>query len=411
MSRCLFRAVLVASVLSSCRSSSRQTLKPRRGVGARSCRACARCRGPSRARRDRGAVQYRHRPGAASRRATSLAPTASTDLGDGAYRVNVAIDGFAPASRDATPGSRVDIELRPAQVVESVTVVSGARQAELRESLSTPVNVVDDEPPAGHGSQQRRRSAARSARRSDRRGSEGTAVAGEQVQGIDSRQVLVLVDGQPVAGARGIKSGAINLDRQSTYRLERVEIVKGAASALFGSDAIGGVINLITRDSAAPFEADGHGFRWRARNLRCRRKRRRPSRAVVDLRQRQPRRARQLRSDADDGRHDRRAFHASRWLRPLRVPPDIRADAHRHRIGLLEHAERTRRRRGGPAGFGRRRRVAGRRRECSLAGRRQDIGRIARLLDEIRGDRTPGHSSRRSVVAAGRQAVPVAGQG
>ena len=87
-----------------------------------------------------------------------------------------------------------------------------------------------------------------------RRGSEGSAVAGEQVQGIDSRQVLVLVDGQPLAGARGIKSGAINLDRQSTFRLERIEVVKGAASALYGSDAIGGVINLITRDTSAPLE-------------------------------------------------------------------------------------------------------------------------------------------------------------
>ena len=87
-----------------------------------------------------------------------------------------------------------------------------------------------------------------------RRGSEGSAVAGEQVQGIDSRQVLVLVDGQPLAGARGIKSGAIDLDRQSTFRLERIEVVKGAASALYGSDAIGGVINLITRDTSAPLE-------------------------------------------------------------------------------------------------------------------------------------------------------------
>jgi outer membrane receptor for ferrienterochelin and colicins len=40
-------------------------------------------------------------------------------------------------------------------------------------------------------------------------------------------------------------------------RLDRVEVVKGAASTLYGSDAIGGVINLITRDAQAPFEAAG----------------------------------------------------------------------------------------------------------------------------------------------------------
>jgi outer membrane cobalamin receptor len=51
------------------------------------------------------------------------------------------------------------------------------------------------------------------------------------IQGLDSRQVLVLLDGQPLVGARGIKSGVLNLDRQSTVRLERVEVVKGAFSA------------------------------------------------------------------------------------------------------------------------------------------------------------------------------------
>ena len=47
----------------------------------------------------------------------------------------------------------------------------------------------------------------------------------------------------------------LNLDRQSVGRLDRVEIVKGASSALYGSDAIGGVINLITRDVRRPFES------------------------------------------------------------------------------------------------------------------------------------------------------------
>ncbi len=87
-----------------------------------------------------------------------------------------------------------------------------------------------------------------------RRGSETAGAAGEQIQGIDSRQVLVLLDGQPLIGARGIKSGIINLDRQSVGKLERVEVVKGAASSLYGSDAIGGVINLITREPSSPIE-------------------------------------------------------------------------------------------------------------------------------------------------------------
>jgi outer membrane receptor for ferrienterochelin and colicins len=176
-------------------------------------------------------------------------------IGDGAYRVSVAIDGFAPASHEVTAGAPVAMVLKPAAVVQSVTVVSATRQAELREGLSTPVTVV-----GGSRLHETARSSVGEVLREvpgvlTRRGSEGTAVAGEQVQGIDSRQVLVLVDGQPVAGARGIKSGAINLDRQSTYRLDRVEVVKGAASAMFGSDAIGGVVNLITRQPGSTFES------------------------------------------------------------------------------------------------------------------------------------------------------------
>jgi outer membrane receptor for ferrienterochelin and colicins len=179
------------------------------------------------------------------------------DLGDGTYALLVTLDGFAPVTRDVSPGPPIDVQIRPAGVIESVTVVSAARQAELRESLSTPVNVVG----AARLRETARNSVGEVLREVPgvltRRGSEGTSVAGEQVQGIDSRQVLVLMDGQPIAGARGIKSGAINLDRQPTGRLERVEVVKGAASALFGSDAIGGVVNLITRDAASPFEASG----------------------------------------------------------------------------------------------------------------------------------------------------------
>jgi len=65
-----------------------------------------------------------------------------------------------------------------------------------------------------------------------RRGTQGAGAAGEQVQGIDSRQVLSLFDGQPIIGGKGVKRGVINLDRQSINTLERIEVVKGAASAI-----------------------------------------------------------------------------------------------------------------------------------------------------------------------------------
>ncbi|HAN30563.1 MAG TPA: hypothetical protein DCQ06_03105 [Myxococcales bacterium] len=65
-----------------------------------------------------------------------------------------------------------------------------------------------------------------------------------QSQGLSPRHTLVLTDGFRTLGRL---DGAIDLSRFDLARIERVEIVPGASSALFGSDALGGVINLITR--------------------------------------------------------------------------------------------------------------------------------------------------------------------
>lgn len=180
-------------------------------------------------------------------------------LARGRYTVTVSAPGFAPASDviEAPTTTPVVFELGPAPVLEQVTVVSASRQQELRDTLNTRVDVVTrsriDES-GGHetvGELLREIPGVVT-----RRGSETAGAAGEQIQGIDSRQVLVLLDGQPIVGARGIKRGGVlNLDRQSSARLERVEVVKGAASTLYGSEAIGGVINLITRAPSAPFES------------------------------------------------------------------------------------------------------------------------------------------------------------
>ena len=178
----------------------------------------------------------------------------------GRYSVTISAAGFADAIEmiELPTTTSLTMTLSPAPVLENVTVISASRQEELRETLNTRVDVVTrtriDET-GGHetvGEVLRELPGVVS-----RRGSETAGAAGEQIQGIDSRQVLVLLDGQPIVGARGIKRGGVlNLDRQSTARLERVEVVKGAASALYGSEAMGGVINLITREPSRPLDVN-----------------------------------------------------------------------------------------------------------------------------------------------------------
>jgi len=87
----------------------------------------------------------------------------------------------------------------------------------------------------------------------DRSSVAGAAV---QLQGLPADYTLILVDGvrQP-----GRINGAIDLDRFSIEDIERVEIVRGSSSALYGSDAIAGVINIITKKAKRPLEIDGTG--------------------------------------------------------------------------------------------------------------------------------------------------------
>jgi outer membrane receptor for ferrienterochelin and colicins len=68
--------------------------------------------------------------------------------------------------------------------------------------------------------------------------------AGIMLQGIGAERVLVLIDGQPVAGRI---AGVFDISRIPVAAVERVEIVKGPQSTLYGSEAMGGVVNVITR--------------------------------------------------------------------------------------------------------------------------------------------------------------------
>jgi outer membrane receptor for ferrienterochelin and colicins len=69
-----------------------------------------------------------------------------------------------------------------------------------------------------------------------------------QLNGLGNSYVLILIDGRRLHGDNG---GENDLSLIDPHNIERIEIVKGASSALYGSDAIAGVINIITRKHTA----------------------------------------------------------------------------------------------------------------------------------------------------------------
>ncbi len=67
---------------------------------------------------------------------------------------------------------------------------------------------------------------------------------GLSIQGLGSDRIQVLIDGAPVEGRL---NNQFDLTRIDPSQFERIEIVEGPQSTLYGSTALGGVINLITR--------------------------------------------------------------------------------------------------------------------------------------------------------------------
>jgi hemoglobin/transferrin/lactoferrin receptor protein len=75
-----------------------------------------------------------------------------------------------------------------------------------------------------------------------------------QIRGESGARVLVLIDGQKISEQKSMDGAALLIDPD---RVERIEVIKGPASVLYGSEAIGGVVNLITKKGGTrPVQAE-----------------------------------------------------------------------------------------------------------------------------------------------------------
>lgn len=157
------------------------------------------------------------------------------------------------ATKNVFPLSSIEDEPITIQLERSVyesetVVVTATRTQRDIEEVTIPVSVVTGEQIQSSGS----------LRLSDVLGEQtGLQVVndhgtGIQVQGFASDYTLIMIDGNPVIGRT---AGTLDLSRISVRNVKQIEIVKGPSSALWGSDALAGVINIITEDSIEPLSA------------------------------------------------------------------------------------------------------------------------------------------------------------
>lgn len=83
------------------------------------------------------------------------------------------------------------------------------------------------------------------------------------IRGSESRHVLIMVDGKRLGGELSYNSAnAWDVDRIRMEDVERVEIIRGPAGALYGSDAMAGVINVITKTPEKNAGSINYEYGW-----------------------------------------------------------------------------------------------------------------------------------------------------
>ncbi|MEZ5425960.1 MAG: TonB-dependent receptor [Pyrinomonadaceae bacterium] len=186
-----------------------------------------------------------------------------TNLPNGVFAVNVEAPGFSNTTREVSLDNNsvenLEIGLSVGNISESVSVTATRTQIATTDT-AVPVSVVDREQierqtPATIGDVFRDLPGTSTV-------NEGSFQVRPRIRGLDSNRVLVLVDGERLNNARTSTSqSGIELGLVGTEQIETLEVTRGSGSVLYGTDALAGTVNIITKD--APRNADG-GFRFGA---------------------------------------------------------------------------------------------------------------------------------------------------
>ncbi|MDQ2673554.1 MAG: TonB-dependent receptor, partial [Chloroflexota bacterium] len=166
------------------------------------------------------------------------------ELPSGTYSVSFSAIGYAPEVRRVTLAEEdltVDVELRPSLVELPDLQVTAAPLATTSLTSPQPVSVLGGS--ELEGSRAPTLGETVSALPGVRSFSTGAGVGKPVIRGLTSNRVLVLADGERVESQQwGDEHGP----QVEAADADRIEVIRGPASVLYGSDAIGGVINVVS---------------------------------------------------------------------------------------------------------------------------------------------------------------------
>ena len=173
------------------------------------------------------------------------------NLPNGKYRITVESAGFSSASReislDGNLSQSLDFTLSIGNINENITVTATRTQVATTDT-AVPVSVLTRE-----NIEEKNVNSIGDIFRSlpgTSTVNEGAFQVRPRIRGLDSNRILVLVDGERLNNARtSTGQSGIELGLVETEQIETLEVVRGSGSVLYGTDALGGTVNIITKDA------------------------------------------------------------------------------------------------------------------------------------------------------------------
>jgi TonB-dependent heme/hemoglobin receptor len=185
------------------------------------------------------------------------------NLPNGKYRITIESAGFSTASREISlnggENQTADFTLSVGSINENVTITATRTQVATTDT-TVPVSVLTRE-----NIEEQNVNTIGDVFRSlpgTSTVNEGAFQVRPRIRGLESNRILILVDGERLNNARtSTTQSGIEIGLVETEQIETLEVVRGAGSVLYGTDALAGTVNIITKD--APRNLD-EGFRFGA---------------------------------------------------------------------------------------------------------------------------------------------------